>query len=608
MQVTLKALPATLAEFEGKPRQMPEQICALFLCALQLYLSDKEAGIAAMNLLRGPRPMTPYDVQFLRDRLRDKSYLPLAYFEGAVPENNYTPAEPFVLEILPDPRPQDMEPGYLRLFLKTAGADSPRPMKLRQDPATGEWYLWEYSSILSGIRLPVPARSGTSVEKKAVSILLTLLLCLGLTACGGEQSGESKPMNKEPTVQAEQDTVQQASDDDGTYWTAVRYESYQNYYDRTEVSQMPTSKWKADLYLNEDGTAQFRELVGDSYQSCLLEGTWQQGKNGALKLKGVDQYGNGTTMTGNVEKDNSVMLETIYGEKFYLVPAARPAPGGELSAADLDGVWRMTSGEVEGSQFDAKEEHQASILNFDRLWSDYTGTYVISADYYSAHHLDLDEPTFHTDESLQAELLNEPLMYGIPNELWSIRLYREDSDYEYYITLTDRNTLYLQEYYELDNSPAARTAVYTRSDDILPEEIRETVTTEPYDTLIFYWRDPETEIADPLAAFPVTRLEENGKNKLLLVGRSYETQIRFCTGKQVLNADGTQKEWIADKVLYDGMIQMNEPQWFSLNIPEDSPQLCLFMKRSWDESWFTWPITDKSPFYVSEYTFLTPAG
>ena len=185
MQVTLKALPATLAEFEGKPRQMPEQICALFLCALQLYLSDKEAGIAAMNLLRGPRPMTPYDIQFLRDRLRDKSYLPLAYFEGAVPENNYTPAEPFVLEILPDPRPQDMEPGYLRLFLKTAGADSPRPMKLRQDPATGEWYLWEYSSILSGIRLPVPARSGTSVEKKAVSILLTLLLCLGLTACGG---------------------------------------------------------------------------------------------------------------------------------------------------------------------------------------------------------------------------------------------------------------------------------------------------------------------------------------------------------------------------------------------------------------------------------------
>lgn len=95
-----------------------------------------------------------YDAQFLRDRLRGKEYLPLAYFEGAAPENSYTPAQPYVLNVLPDPRPQDMEPGYLRLFLQTAGADSPRPIKLRQKPSTGEWFLWEYSSPLSGIRIP----------------------------------------------------------------------------------------------------------------------------------------------------------------------------------------------------------------------------------------------------------------------------------------------------------------------------------------------------------------------------------------------------------------------------------------------------------------------
>ena len=94
--------------------------------------------------------MTPYDSQFLRDRLRDKPYLPLAYFEGAAPENNYTPAKPYVLNVLPDPRPQDIEAGYIRVFLKTAGADSPRPVKLRQKGSL--WYLWEYSSILSGIR------------------------------------------------------------------------------------------------------------------------------------------------------------------------------------------------------------------------------------------------------------------------------------------------------------------------------------------------------------------------------------------------------------------------------------------------------------------------
>ena len=125
MQVTLTHLPDTAAEFEALSRRTPEEVCACFLCALNLYIKDKDAGVAAMDLLRGPRPMTPYDAQFLRDRLRGKEYLPLAYFEGAAPENSYTPAQPYVLNVLPDPRPQDMEPGYLRLFLQTAGADSP---------------------------------------------------------------------------------------------------------------------------------------------------------------------------------------------------------------------------------------------------------------------------------------------------------------------------------------------------------------------------------------------------------------------------------------------------------------------------------------------------
>lgn len=154
MTVTRNTLPTTLSEFETLPRGAVEEVCAAFLCALNLYLRDKDAGIAAMNLLRGPRPMTPYDIQFLRDRLRGKAYLPLAYFQGATPDNGYTPRKPCTLDVLPDPRPQDVEEGYIRVFLKTAGADSPRPIKLRCKPSTGEWFLWEYSSILSGIRIP----------------------------------------------------------------------------------------------------------------------------------------------------------------------------------------------------------------------------------------------------------------------------------------------------------------------------------------------------------------------------------------------------------------------------------------------------------------------
>ena len=108
MQVTIQSIPASKQENETHEAggRQPERICALFLCALALFNRDKDAGTAAMNLLRGPRPMTPYDAQFLRDRLRGKAYLPLAYFEGATPENGYQPRAPYRLTVLADPWPQ----------------------------------------------------------------------------------------------------------------------------------------------------------------------------------------------------------------------------------------------------------------------------------------------------------------------------------------------------------------------------------------------------------------------------------------------------------------------------------------------------------------------
>ena len=162
MKMTVSSVPTTSEEFSALPQNdlsKPENTCTMFLLALALYLKDSNAGVAALNTLRGPRPLSNYDIQFLRDRLRGKSYLPLAYFDGATPANNYVPSTPLTLEVIADARAQDIEEEYLRLFLKTAGADSPRPIKLRQK---GDfWYLWEYSSILSGIRIPSEADAWT---------------------------------------------------------------------------------------------------------------------------------------------------------------------------------------------------------------------------------------------------------------------------------------------------------------------------------------------------------------------------------------------------------------------------------------------------------------
>lgn len=191
----------------------------------------------------------------------------------------------------------------------------------------------------------------------------------------------------------------------------------------------------------------------------------------------------------------------------------------------------------------------ASLLNMERWWFDDEGGYTLRAGYYSAHLLDTDAPEYETEDELLTEKLDEPLMYGLPNELWSARLYAEDSETEYYVTLTDRNTLYLRQYDEPDNALAARTAIYTREESLLPEPLTLALADEPDKSLMFYWRDPPAEVAQPLAAIPMTALEKGGQNKLLLVGRWYEADIRFCTGTPQLNADGTMREWITDTVL-----------------------------------------------------------
>ncbi|MDO4178543.1 MAG: hypothetical protein Q4D21_05055 [Phascolarctobacterium sp.] len=155
-KMQISQFPQTLAEFKAMPQmdlRKPENTLLMFLCAANHWTIDKTAGEEAINLLSNPkRQMTPYDKQFLRDRLGDKHYLPRSYFEGATPANNYTPSEPLTLKVMPDGRPQDVEAGYKRLFVKTSGAEANRYIKLREKD--GVWYLWEYFGLLPSIALP----------------------------------------------------------------------------------------------------------------------------------------------------------------------------------------------------------------------------------------------------------------------------------------------------------------------------------------------------------------------------------------------------------------------------------------------------------------------
>lgn len=149
---TFSALPESLEEMQALPEaalEDPFQTAALTVCALCAYAADKYIGTKMLNWLRGPRPLSPHDLSFLNDRLREGHYVPFSYFAGATPENDYTPQPPFTLTF-EEGLYANMNPGYKKLRIRSGGADSPREIVLRQT-ADQKWYLWD-QFLMVGIR------------------------------------------------------------------------------------------------------------------------------------------------------------------------------------------------------------------------------------------------------------------------------------------------------------------------------------------------------------------------------------------------------------------------------------------------------------------------
>ncbi len=151
--VVFEAIPASLDEFKALPQaalSTPYDTAALTVLAFTVYPSDRDAALAMLDYLRGPRPMSPMDKQFIRDRFMDSDYVPRSYFAGATPANDYTPDTPYKITMKEGPKPATE--GMVKILVTSGGADSPRQIELRL-AKDGRWYLWE-QYILSGIRMP----------------------------------------------------------------------------------------------------------------------------------------------------------------------------------------------------------------------------------------------------------------------------------------------------------------------------------------------------------------------------------------------------------------------------------------------------------------------
>lgn len=155
MTFTFQSLPTTLDELKALPEadlSTPFKACALTIAVLNNYENSPEATIEMLNFLKGPQPMSEYDKQFLRDRLKGKMYVARSFFDGSSPDNNYQPNVPYTVTITEGAYAYAQD-GYAMLDFRSSGADNPRQIKLRRKGTDGPWFLWE-NFALSDIRTP----------------------------------------------------------------------------------------------------------------------------------------------------------------------------------------------------------------------------------------------------------------------------------------------------------------------------------------------------------------------------------------------------------------------------------------------------------------------
>lgn len=153
---TFEALPQSAEALRKLPEASlddPYKTAALTILALAAYEKNPEASLEMLNFLKGPEPLSVYEKQFLKDRLRGKEYKLRSFFSGAKPENNYTPNVPYEIVLKESPTSFQNEHCAI-LYVFCGGADSPRPLKFREKPSTGQWFL-NAIECLSDIRLPV---------------------------------------------------------------------------------------------------------------------------------------------------------------------------------------------------------------------------------------------------------------------------------------------------------------------------------------------------------------------------------------------------------------------------------------------------------------------
>ncbi len=152
---TFSALPTTVEELQALPEAKLDsafKTAALTVAALCNFENSADKMFEMLDWLKGPENVSPFEKQFIKERLTDKAYKAFAFFAGATPQNGYKPTVPYTITVIENPYSFDNE-NWAILYVQSAGADNPYGIKLRKKPSTGQWFLNDIQ-CLSDIRVP----------------------------------------------------------------------------------------------------------------------------------------------------------------------------------------------------------------------------------------------------------------------------------------------------------------------------------------------------------------------------------------------------------------------------------------------------------------------
>ena len=158
MKIELEKIELIKEDILNSDRTNPYLVASLLVRALASYNKDNEEEFfSLLQLLLGDyQPLSNLSKQSIHNSMMQNDkypYIGKSYFDGAIPSNDYEPCIPYSITITLDNNFQ--QDGYLRLFLKSGGADSLRPVMLRL-AKDSNYYIWSdsYMGLISDIRIP----------------------------------------------------------------------------------------------------------------------------------------------------------------------------------------------------------------------------------------------------------------------------------------------------------------------------------------------------------------------------------------------------------------------------------------------------------------------